>query len=92
MKEQGQNLFQIGKSKAKKFKRDRTNTTFNDVAGLEGVIEELKEVVDFLKNPEKYIRLGAKTPKGILLFPGIFPWVLHSNYRMVINIFTVNHI
>jgi cell division protease FtsH len=67
MSGKGQGIFQIGKSRAKRFKKQRTNTTFNDVAGLEGVIEELKEVVDFLKHPGKYIELGAKPPRGILL-------------------------
>ncbi|MBN1411782.1 MAG: ATP-dependent zinc metalloprotease FtsH [Spirochaetales bacterium] len=67
MRQQGQDMFSIGKSKAKRFTKERTHTTFNDIAGLEGAIEELKEVVDFLKNPAKYVRLGAKSPKGVLL-------------------------
>jgi cell division protease FtsH len=67
MRAQGQNIFQIGASRAKRFKREKTTTTFNDVAGVDAVMEELGEVVDFLKSPQKYLRLGAKTPKGILL-------------------------
>ncbi|MBN1696116.1 MAG: ATP-dependent zinc metalloprotease FtsH [Spirochaetales bacterium] len=67
MREQGQSIFQVGKSKAKLYKREKTKTTFGDIAGLEGVIAELQEVVDFLKNPSKYSKLGAKSPKGVLL-------------------------
>ncbi len=65
----GSQIFNIGKSKAKMFgeKGESTNTTFKDVAGLEGAKEEIKEIVDFLKSPEKYTELGAKIPKGALL-------------------------
>ncbi len=64
----GGNIFSIGKSKAKVFEKGKgTNTTFNDVAGLEGAKEEVEEIVDFLKNPKKYTELGAKIPKGALL-------------------------
>jgi len=59
-------LFSFGKSKPKYFKRNG-KATFADVAGLEEAKEELKEVVDFLKNPNKYHKLGARTPKGVLL-------------------------
>ncbi|MGY8947713.1 MAG: ATP-dependent zinc metalloprotease FtsH [Flavobacteriales bacterium] len=64
----GNQIFNIGKSKAKLFdeKTDIT-TTFKDVAGLEGAKEEIQEIVDFLKNPEKYTVLGGKIPKGALL-------------------------
>ena len=64
----GGQLFSIGKSKAKLFdeKKD-TKTTFKDVAGLEGAKEEVQEIVEFLKNPEKYTNLGGKIPKGALL-------------------------
>jgi len=64
----GSQIFNIGKSKAKLFdeKTDIT-TTFKDVAGLEGAKEEIQEIVDFLKNPEKYTVLGGKIPKGALL-------------------------
>ncbi|MEI6489237.1 MAG: ATP-dependent zinc metalloprotease FtsH [Bacteroidota bacterium] len=61
-------IFNIGKSKATLFDKDtNVNITFNDVAGLEGAKIEIKEIVDFLKNPKKYTVLGAKIPKGALL-------------------------
>jgi cell division protease FtsH len=64
----GGQLFNIGKSKATLFDKDtNVNITFNDVAGLEGAKIEIKEIVDFLKNPKKYTVLGAKIPKGALL-------------------------
>lgn len=64
----GNQLFSIGKSKATLFDKDtNVNTTFNDVAGLDEAKVEIKEIVDFLKNPQKYVALGAKIPKGALL-------------------------
>lgn len=61
-------IFNIGKSKATLFDKDtHVNTTFNDVAGLDGAKLEIMEIVDFLKNPKKYTDLGAKIPKGALL-------------------------
>ncbi|NRS90978.1 cell division protease FtsH [Chryseobacterium sp. 16F] len=64
----GGQIFSIGKSKAKLFdEKDKMNVTFKDVAGLEGAKEEVQEVVDFLKNSEKYTKLGGKIPKGVLL-------------------------
>jgi|TARA_B100001057_G_scaffold495583_1_gene594989 cell division protease FtsH len=64
----GGQIFNIGKSKAKLFDQKlETKTTFEDVAGLEGAKEEVQEIVDFLKNPEKYTALGGKIPKGALL-------------------------
>ncbi len=64
----GGQIFSIGKSKAKLFDKDtKVKTTFKDVAGLEGAKEEVQEIVDFLKNPEKYTSLGGKIPKGALL-------------------------
>jgi len=63
----GNNIFDIGKSKAKLFEKGQSDVSFEDVAGLEEVKVEVKEVVDFLKNPERYTRLGAKIPKGVLL-------------------------
>ena len=64
----GGQIFNIGKSKAKLFdEKLEIKTTFEDVAGLEGAKEEVKEIVDFLKNPQKYTSLGGKIPKGALL-------------------------
>ena len=61
-------IFSIGKSKAQLFdKENATKTTFEDVAGLEGAKEEVQEIVDFLKKPQKYTNLGAKIPRGALL-------------------------
>ncbi len=61
-------IFNIGKSKAQLFdKESGTQTTFEDVAGLEGAKEEVQEIVDFLKKPQKYTDLGAKIPRGALL-------------------------
>jgi cell division protease FtsH len=64
----GGQIFNIGKSKAKLFDKDtKVKTTFENVAGLEGAKEEVQEIVDFLKSPEKYTSLGGKIPKGALL-------------------------
>ncbi|MDW5287725.1 ATP-dependent zinc metalloprotease FtsH [Formosa sp. PL04] len=64
----GGQIFNIGKSKAKLFDQNTdVKTSFKDVAGLEGAKEEIQEIVDFLKNPEKYTALGGKIPKGALL-------------------------
>ncbi|WP_300669769.1 ATP-dependent zinc metalloprotease FtsH [Soonwooa sp.] len=64
----GGQIFSIGKSRAKLFDdKEKINVTFKDVAGLEGAKEEVQEVVDFLKNSEKYTKLGGKIPKGVLL-------------------------
>lgn len=64
----GGQIFNIGKSKAKLFdQKTDVKTTFKDVAGLEGAKEEVQEIVDFLKNPDKYTNLGGKIPKGALL-------------------------
>ena len=64
----GGQIFNIGKSKAKLFdEKTDIKTTFKDVAGLEGAKEEIQEIVEFLKNPEKYTSLGGKIPKGALL-------------------------
>jgi cell division protease FtsH len=60
-------LMTIGKSKAKVYVESDTGVTFADVAGVDEAKEELTEVVDFLKNPERYSRLGGRMPKGILL-------------------------
>lgn len=59
--------FSFGKSKARMLSPEQVKVTFDDVAGAEEAKEEVKEVVDFLRNPEKFKRLGAKIPKGVLM-------------------------
>jgi cell division protease FtsH len=61
------NLFSFSQSKARIFNKDLPKTTFADVAGVDEAKKELEEVVDFLKNPNKYKSLGARTPKGVIL-------------------------
>lgn len=61
-------IFSFGRSRAKLFAKGKQNVTFADVAGVDDAKKELEEVVDFLKNPGKYRRMGARTPKGVLLF------------------------
>jgi cell division protease FtsH len=64
----GPNVLSIGRNKAKVYEVETAQrVTFNDVAGIDEAVEEVKEVVDFLQDPRKYTRLGAKLPKGILL-------------------------
>lgn len=63
----GGQIFNIGRSKAKLINEKDAVVTFKDVAGQEGAKEEVQEVVDFLKNAEKYTKLGGKIPKGVLL-------------------------
>ena len=65
--------FSFGKSKAKKYDTDNTEVSFSDVAGVDEAKEELQEVVEFLKSPQKFIELGAKIPRGVLLMgpPGV---------------------
>ena len=64
----GAQIFNIGKSRATLFDKDtNVKVTFKDVAGLEGAKEEIEEIVQFLKNPDKYTNLGGKIPKGALL-------------------------
>jgi cell division protease FtsH len=60
-------IMSIGRSKAKMYSTERPGTTFADVAGYEGVKQEINEVVDFLKYPERFSEIGARIPKGILL-------------------------
>ena len=60
-------VMNFGKSRAKMTTEENKNTTFKNVAGLDEEKEELKEIVDFLKSPKKYIQVGARIPKGVLL-------------------------
>jgi len=62
-----ENVFSFGQSRAKRFSKDTSKITFKDVAGVDEAKKELEEVVDFLKHPDKYKKLGARTPKGVLL-------------------------
>ena len=66
---QGQmgNVMSIGRSRAKAYSTDQPSTTFADIAGYEGVKQEITEVVDFLRMPERFKEIGARVPKGILL-------------------------
>ncbi len=63
-----QDIFSFGRSKAKLFSKGKQDVTFNDVAGVDEAKKELEEIVDFLKHPAKYRAIGARTPKGVLLF------------------------
>ena len=67
MKGGSDGIMGIGKSKAKLFVKGKQNTKFSDVGGMDEAKAELEEVVDFLKNPKKYEKVGARTPKGVLL-------------------------
>jgi predicted ATPase with chaperone activity len=61
------NVMSIGRSRAKTYSADKPSTTFADIAGYEGVKQEIKEVVDFLKMPDRFKEIGARVPKGMLL-------------------------
>ncbi|HVT86579.1 MAG TPA: ATP-dependent zinc metalloprotease FtsH [Chitinophagaceae bacterium] len=63
----GTSIFNFGKSTATLVEKEKSSVTFKDVAGLEEAQTEVKEIVDFLKNPESFTRLGAKIPKGVIL-------------------------
>jgi len=64
----GNKVMSFGKSRAKRMTKDQPKTTFEDVAGLDEAVEELEEIKEFLVNPSKFIALGAKIPKGVLLY------------------------
>jgi cell division protease FtsH len=64
----GGKVMQFGKSKAKMVSKDAPKVTFSDVAGADSAIEELREIKEFLENPAKFQAMGAKIPKGVLLF------------------------
>ena len=68
MQGSGNRVMQFGKAKAKTVNKDQPKVTFKDVAGLQSAIEELQEIKDFLEHPDKYRAMGAKIPKGVLLF------------------------
>ena len=63
----GKGALSFGKSKARMLAKDRNKTTFKDVAGVEEAIEEVSELVEFLKDPKKFQRLGGRIPKGVLM-------------------------
>ena len=63
----GTSIFNFGRSTATLVEKEKSNVTFDDVAGLEEAEMEVREIVDFLKNPESFTRLGAKIPKGVIL-------------------------
>ena len=64
---QAGSIMSVGRSKAKAYQADKPSTTFSDIAGYDGVKLEIKEVVDFLRKPERFKEIGARVPKGILL-------------------------
>jgi len=64
----GSKVMQFGRSKARLMTGEEVKTTFKDVAGAEEAKEEMVEVVEFLKNPQKFVKMGAKIPRGVLLF------------------------
>jgi len=68
MQGSGNRVMQFGRAKAKTITKDQPKVTFKDVAGVDEAIEELEEIRDFLKQPDKYRAMGARIPKGILLF------------------------
>jgi cell division protease FtsH len=63
-----QGVMGVGRARAKVFDEERPSTTFSDVAGYEGAKQEIQEVVDFLRRPDRYARAGAMAPRGILMF------------------------
>ncbi|MFP8487693.1 ATP-dependent zinc metalloprotease FtsH [Gracilimonas sp. Q87] len=67
MQSQGQGFFNIGKSKAKLQQPEKQDTTFDDVAGLDNAKTELTEIIEFLKEPDRFKDIGAKLPKGLLM-------------------------
>ncbi len=67
IKAAGKGALSFGKSKARMLAKDRNKTTFKDVAGIDEAIEEVSELVEFLKDPKKFQRLGGRIPKGVLM-------------------------
>lgn len=68
MQGSGNKVMSFGKSRAKMFTKDQPRLTFQDVAGVDEAVEELREIEEFLKSPAKFQSLGAKIPKGVLLY------------------------
>ena len=64
----GSKVMSFGKSRAKRLSVDSPKITFKDVAGVDEAVEELQEIKEFLENPKKFQALGARIPKGVLLF------------------------
>lgn len=62
-----ENIFSFGQSKSKRYTKQMSKITFGDVAGVDEAKKELSEIVDFLKDPKKYAKLGARSPKGVIL-------------------------
>jgi cell division protease FtsH len=67
MRSQGQSIFSVGRSRAKLYDREQERTTFDDVAGARGPKTELREIIEFLKSPERFQSLGGEIPTGVLL-------------------------
>jgi cell division protease FtsH len=67
MRNQGQQIFSVGKSRAKLYERREERTTFDDVAGAKGAKAELEEIIEYLRQPDRFESLGGETPKGVLL-------------------------
>jgi cell division protease FtsH len=95
----GNRVMQFGRSKARLMTGEEVKITFEDVAGADEAKEEMQEVVEFLKNPQKFIEIGAKIPKGVLLFgapklviPCTFPSIMLPGTILVCSVGIKNRI